>query len=652
MEHILNLLKTMGNGLLFVMVAIFMPFIELKKKLDERVYDGFSGGFRQALGVILAAAGAAGAGHHVGWTLNHGAGYWLSAGVVSWFAVLWYLWPLCYLLLINPSYKLVELVAVKVRRLSQSYTEKVCSGLVRTLGAVLPFSGALWTRVDERKNSFALGFIGALSYLSAMVGSVLVAMSTYAHVAGMVSVAWLSLALGSAAALLAGGSVLALLWRLNADGGLRFVSMFAAVLLSQVYASQFASTISSVLALSPISAMLVANALFIALFVGYVFPLVAWVLSGGFIKYLVEKLAPLNEKAYGDRDKDYVRFVRNVIILLLSAQVVNLALGAGQTLFLSTVLLLPLVVFCAVTAYLWMHELSGEGSLLGWVSFAASVYGGWQSAAACSSTMSAGLWIGIPLGVLSALVIAFVLVPLAYLSLRFVLGALGARSIGKALEFVHEQVETRVSAVGRWLRRSYENAYGDKSSYKTWFLHVANYVFAFMVAFKGVFALGASMGLGSVMSGLGASLAAALSFVLVGKLLRKRDYGLEFVSSILGLAAAVFTGAFVVAAHWSTTAVAIIALVTWSLVFAFVFPVSYLLLRFIAQPALASWSTEILEAVHDFAWSAFVGVWNQIVAISKQLHEHVFVPFWNQVGAISRRISEIYKQLRDKFSSR
>ncbi len=650
-SSILKLLRTIGNALLALVVAPFMLLNEWRLALDETVYQhGIAGGFRKLAGGLLSFAAAGAAGYYLGWTLSWPTAVWVVAGVISWFATLWYLFPLFYLFPVRPAIKLAELGWDAFRKLSKKYADRTFGGIVRVLSSVLPGSSDAWAKVEEKKNNWVSKSILGLAYPISLAASAYLGYQLYSLIAASLSSFVLGTTLGVGAGLLAGLLLVGALWQCIEEGKLPFVAVALTLSLDRLFSPELGG-LSTLLQLHGIYAIAV-DIVSAVLFIAYLFPLAHIALSGGLIKWMIDHLKPLNTKAYDDRDRSYTLFFHNISTLAATAIVVWLAyIWAGSIALPAWASVLALVILGLAT-YLWVYDVVDHGGGTFITGAASSLYAGWWVGSNFSAWGHAGgIWIAIPLGILTTLLSLFLLFPLAYLILKPICVWLKISLLGKPLSDLHKICEQGFQKLSRELMKVYDKSYRDRSGYQIWFLHAANIAFAVFAALSLPFVAAHSpAAIAWVLSFTASPFVLALaSYILVGRFLQKSSVGTEFAGGISSLALAVWFSSVSLAATASWWSSIIVGVLAWAAGFVLLFPLAYLATRLPARYLLASWTSFLLVKLHDFAWSLFAVVWDRLVAVYKALYKLIFLPLKNVFASASHRVSEVYRKLRDKI---
>ncbi len=630
------------NPFLYIIVAIPLLFIEGGKWCTDKVYSGLAGAFRALFGLIFAGGAAMYAADLVG---SHypSTWKWVGAGIVAFLAVLFYLWPLLYRFGVSPTIDFCEAVSDRVRKYTREKFKGLVDGIVNGISTVCLGSGSAWSKVltKEHEDTWFGRLIGAVSYVSLLAGSCYLGWQTYVCVAALIAVPIVGFSVAVCAGVLVTGLVGALLGQFIKYGKFAFLGL--AIGVAAVWgAAPYVVSLTGATGIWIYAAYAVA---YVA-FVGYVFPFVNVAFTAGFLEKVWKFLKPLPEKAYDESDDKYSEFFHHVVNLFATG-------GIGYGTFGIAAGLLPIWGAAAVTAaisliaYILVFKLINHGGgnfVVGALSsIAAAIFVGIQYHEA---GYVYGVYGGIVAGVFTALFNGVVLFPIAYLGSRAVLHTIGLSKLGSPLaalyKFANEQFKKGLEEI----RHAYKNCYKDKTGYQDLVLHVTNIAVA-VGAFIGTTALLAAL-LGVNLLNLPLTvLATALSYVLVGKVLFKSNYGLEFLGCALGLAAAVFLGAHV----YSSDEGALIKIAgvaagaaTWVGVYYIAFPVGYVLARLITSWALLGWLKPILATVYDWAWSLWIVVWTQVVRAYKGL-KTLLTPLWLRIVAAGKVVSQAYRDI-------
>jgi hypothetical protein len=390
-------------------------------------------------------------------------------------------------------------------------------------------------------------------------------------------------------------------------------------------------------------------------FVGYVFPLVNVFFTLGLLEKLWKIVKPLPEKTYDDRKNSYSEFFHHLVNIATTG-----GIGYGTWAIATGSLALPLVAAVAITAlvvavsYIMVYKLIGhEGGnfvIGGLVSIAAAVYTG---IAYVDAGYIYGVYGAIVAGVLALLVTGFLAFPLVYLTVKGVLNFLGASHLAAPLTALYNGVNEAFKKAVKQLRHAWTYCYDDKSDYKPLVIHVTNIAVA-VGAFYGAGMLCTLMGAGTILGWFLTVLATGLSYLLVGKLMFKTGYRLEFLSAVLSLAVGIFVGTEVYATN-PTDLYKVVAVIAggaaWSGVFLIVFPVAYVVLKTLTSWALTGWLKPLLQAVYDFNWAWFAGFWSQFAGAYRLLKK-VFAPIFARVAAAFAKVSAAYNRILDRIRGR
>ena len=658
--------KGSGNWLVdsfFTVIAFFILIVrEPRIWLSDKVYRGFSGGCRACLGLIFAFGASYAVGNHLGWTLGYPTLAWLAAGVGAWIGTYCYAWPALYHFVIRNVFDLVEAMSKHFRKWAKDYAEKTFNGLVLGMAYALPGSRRAWKAIlDEKRTSFIDNLTGAMSFLAMAAGSCYVGWQTFVAVSalafwGMPAVPFIA---GVAAGVLALGVIGAILFNLLSYGKLSFTATALTAVLTYIYTSEIIGY-GAALGLSG-SWIYASLAVFVVAFLGYVFPYTYWALSGDLVKRVLEQIRKLENAAYRDQNKEYVSFFGHACNLIATAAIgygayyvcglIGLtAFAAFGLSWLGLACTVAVVVTVVAIAYLGVYAFlfDKHSSGLGWPATIASFYIGYKTMVAYAAAgLAGGYWLGAPLGGLVALLVGAVLIPVAYLAIRFVLLLVKAEKLAAPLDKLYHKVEEGFTEIGKRLSKVYEVTYRDRSGYQEWFLHASNIAFA---SGLGGLSLALSAWAGySLACTLGLTIPlVVLSYILVGKFLLKSSVGTEFLGVTSGLIAAIKVGTLLHAALPSGWLTVFVGFFTWLLVVFIFFPIGYLIVRFPAKPLLASWSLKPLALLHNAAWSSFKVVADGVSAAYDTLKVWM-TPLVKKIGEALAAVKAAYERVKGRM---
>ena len=670
----LNFLKrnTDGGGrpplILLVLAALLMPFVEGYKKLKEKVYRGWEGAIRAVLGGIFGFFGASAAGHYVGWTHAFGWYLWIPAAALGWLAVYCYVWPLLYLGVLHPVWKICDKIYDFTREFTKKSFGPLTAGIVKAISTVCVGSGQAWGRVlsDAHQKTWFVKVLGAVSYISTLAGAGYLGWHTYTLLSALVGLGVIGTIVGIAVGFFVAIMFAGLVWQFIDYGKLPFFAIVAGGAAAYGVAPTAAAHLVGWQFWGALVAVFV-------LTVGYVFPFVNVLLTNGFLKKIWDGLKPLIEKTYDEKDKAYSEFIHHGVNLLVTAGV---SYGAWVMCGSAGLALVPSVVFVAVAAivsYIGFFKVvdhEGGNAIIGALS---SVAAGISAGLAYTHAgLVYGVAGGITSGVIAALAIGFVLLPVVYSLVRAICLAVGISGLGKAMAAVYRAVNAEFKKLVDKLEDLYKVTYRDKTGYQDLFLHVVNIAVA-VLAYVGLAHLGASYAVigtsfvvGSVLALTASIVIPVLSYLLVGKLLFKSGYGLEFVGGVLGLLVAGFVGTEIYAVH-AGAAFNIIgaaaAIAAWFAAFLLVVPLGYWVLRLLTSWALLGWLKPLLSTIYDFCWARFANVWDLfIVAYNRLLKPFlrligwafswvgvVFAPLFRQLAAAWKAMAAAYDRVAAIF---
>jgi len=638
--------------LTIIAVVVMVPY-EAAKTLCDKAYSGFAGAFRAVLGFAFGITGGIAAGHYVGWTLQAPTVLWLLSGLAGFIAVTFYLWPIAWLVLVNPAWRLADAIWDGIREFARKHFKGLTQGFINLITSVFPLSGKLWGVINKTgRDSWLDNVLIGVSYCTAVAGSGYLGWSIYKGLGAYLAASWgFPLIAAAIAAGFVGVVVFAMasgvLAQLLKYGEVAFVAVgtgFAAV-----YAlSGITGTVVAGFGLSPVYNW-AAYAVEYLVYMAYAFPLANVVLSDGF-KWFIEKVKPLIEEVYDGEEKKYRQFFHGVVNLATALSVGSLTLLVvgpmlalpvwGAWLLASAVALLSYIIVFKVI------DMDGGNIIL---SLLASAAAGWFSFSAYSGAgWIFGIYGAIAAGIAAAALNFLLVFPLTYILFRFLTNRLLSSWLSEPMTKAHGEVYEGFKRAMKEVGHCYEYGYRDKSdaqkAYRELFLHLVNLATA-VGAYFGCLTAAGALGLPTWATWVVTALGVLVSYTLVGKLILKA--GTELVGVVAGLTGAVYAGSMVHAAGVATWLSAAVGLAAFALVFFIVFPLAYVIVRVIGQPVLTGWLKPALESVYNWFWARVVQLWELYLVIYRSIRDFI-KPYWQRLVATWRTV---WKSVRETWDS-
>lgn len=632
---------------LFVLAFTVMPFYEGAKWLSNKVYRGWEGALRALIGMGLGITAGISAGHCIGWQLGHSAWLWLPGGLLSFLLTFSYAWPLVYLWPVKPLLNLCEKFGSALRKLAQNQLAAWTDAYINLIRK-LPLAEAPWAAVLKKgRDSWVMGVLYAVSYISIVLGCAYLAWSTFGFVHGAVHLGVVSYLLGGIAGLAAALFALTAMWTLLDYGKIPVIAMGSGAILIHTFAARTAALVAHTGA-DPIFNWL-AYAVEFLLYTAYVFPIGNLVLTNGFWKWLIDEIKPLTEKVYDESQGDYRAFFHQSVGLAATWRFTTLSLVLCAALGLHLPATIAVAALVAVLSYTLVPKLidhDAGNALIG------VVFSGHAAWFAGKAYLAAGLWYGvygaIPAGVAAGIVAGTVVFPALYLLLKAVANPLLASWLSKPLVAAHKWVWTGFQKLVEKLSKVYEYSYKDKAPFRDLFIQAGNLAVA-AVMFVATVRSGNALGLVSVLTYALAAVAVFLSYTLIGKLLTK--VGMEAYGVVLSLSAAIWAGSFVypVSGHGvgSVVVTAVAALAAGNFVAWLAFPIAYVVLSFLTGWALTPWLLPLLSGLYGAAWKLFAGLWKAFLSVYN-LAKNFIAPYWQ---ALVRLWTGLWKSVMDAWKS-
>lgn len=639
------------NPIAYVIALIIMPFVETARWCTDKTYSGFDGIFRCLIAFGFACWGAVAAYGFA--SSNWGLGFFGATpiGIAAWLAVMFYAFPLMWRGVGSPVWRLCDAIQDRFRTWAKNSAEKCFGGFVRGLGTILG-AGSAWGQVLDKdfEDKWFPKLLAIVSYLSTLAGSCYLGWSTYTAVGAFVGIPVLGFVLSVAAGLFVAGIVGGFLVQLLRYGKLGFIATAGGV--GAVWgAAPYIAAVTGIGGWAGYAVDAVAYVVFIA----WVFPLANLILTSGFWAKVWEKVKPLPTKTYDDNDKQYAEFFHHVANFASTATVAYFAWAVAGMIGVPFAGAIALTAVITVLAYILGFKLvnhEGGNYIIGAVlSLAAAAFSfNWYHDAG----FIYGVYGAFTAAVLALLVTGFLAFPAVYLVSRAVLRLVGAAALAKPLTALYNAFNEWMKEGVKRLRKVWNACYEDKTGYNELVLHVTNIAVAVGVFF-GAGALAGVVGAGAVLSWVIVVLATALSYLLVGKLLFKSGYGIEFLGGVAGLYGAVTFGGIVwtvAGASWLVKVAAGVTFVgAWFGVFFVAFPVAYVVAKTLTSWALTGWLKPLLAGIYDFCWARFAGFWSMFEGAYKAL-KSLFAPLVAAVARAWAPIAAAYRSVLDAIRGR
>lgn len=632
------------------LALVWFVLNESRKVLHRWSYNGVSGIFSIIFSVFISFGAVVWSSHSLGWQQGYPAWYWIPGGLFAGWCTYAYIWPLIHLVVIRGLIKLSDLIWEALKFVGRDVYAPVTK-FIADAARVLPGSQTLWDSFKERDR------FGNLLAIATAVGTLAFAVWTGLDVWGKASAVipslvpsllvawtptWVVSVLGAACGTVVAVTICSFVFQLLEKGRLDGLAVGFGAAIGYVYLD----TITSWLALVGLTGYgaWVGIAVGYVVYLAYLFPALNKFLALGFFKKIADWLSKVNQKTYGDDVGDYSKVYGHFANFGVAAALTWVAWTTSVALSLALYFTIPIMAIVAVTSYLFGKDLLRSNASVILVGLGVSAYGGYE---AYNYYLTAGYPFGVfgaaPAAAFSFLAMMMVAYPIVYLGVRYVLVALGVERLRYPLDQLYKKVEDSVRVVADRLEKVYWSAYKDNSDYRDWFVQVVNIALAAAIYLS----LTAYLGFGA--SVVWIAVAAFLTFcayAFFGQFLsRPADIGLHFAGGFAGIIAAAWVGSAV----WSVTStywiVAVAAVFTWPVVYAFAFPVVYIVLRFLTNLILASWTRPILVGLHSFAWTIFdKAIWTPVRAVARAI-KVMLGPIWSVFVAIGSAVKSVYDSM-------
>ncbi len=685
------------NPFLKVLVYLFaVPAVLINESTKSLFRKTYTGVVSSIVGVLLALGAGIGTGYHFGWTAEVDTWKWVGLGVSSAVLTFLYVWPLLYLSVFKFAFKAsdklwshVNIDAKEYSRYRREEGERTnpawFSKFLMFIGyATLAIGGLMLAHhvaLGVAASQATWGWVGTVLGVISVIVFAIVSIAIFFGIASIfrsggfafvlfliaaacafffwstisslylwvyhgLTTPWTSAwgyVAGLLPGLLCGAGLACILGAILHAARLRAIAVVTGAIATYYVAGPTTALVASIplgmFAIAAPTLKYLAFGLEMLLFVGFVFPAVHIVVTHGLRK--LADIFDLWEDVYGEERGGYREFF---------TQVVNITVAAG--LALKTPALLALagfalpfwaVILATIAVTFASYTLIGK-----FINFAGSWPVGVFSSAAAAVYVF-GKFSGVlafVFGALSAALTFFVLFPLAYILVRFLIQGWLAAWLRNFLVEAHKRACSLVGDIVENLFHAAELTYGDESSSKSTFLHLANLaalvgvVWGGWVALTGVLGFATWLAIGTLL------IASVLSYVLVGKLLEKA--GNPFVGVLAGLAGGIYVGAWAYASQpWGLIVAIIVGLVAAALTFGLFFPVAYVVLKAILNVvSQETWLNPLLVGAHNRAWARFTSIWDDFVTAYKNVRESLS----GITTSIKKQYEEVAATLKQMFN--
>lgn len=661
----------------FVAIVLVGP-IEGTKTLFRRTYSENDDIVPAIIGVLAALASGIGIGYHLGWHLDAPTWKWLVYGLGAAAGTFFYAWPALYLVILKWPFRLSERLWKHVNIDGEdshppAWFSQFLIGTAYVGSVLIGLYAAYQTDIYVQAHQAGWWWLGALLGIFAAILAVIVVVAilsaagslsrgfaffVFALMAGatwwfwgiisiLVIGAWHSLTgddwgawgyvAGVIPALIAGIASGAIAWTIVSMTRLRLVALLTGVGTVYALAPTTAKTVAAIdpgnLAFVAPALPWVAYALEMLIFVGFLFPIAHIAITHG-LKRLAN-IAELMEEVYGDRTP-YRGFFAQVLNLTILAAVVYFGPGLiADHLGVSTYYyVIGITILAACASYLALGSLlTASGS---WpVGVAAAGAAGW----ATFNVVGFGLFGSLACAAAAAVLTFVVAFPLVYLGARLVLRPLLASWLAEPLVRFHRAAVDVVADLFESFFEASQRTYGDRTPYRSVFLHTVNLAMAVGVAFGAWHLTSVTLAFAVWLAAAITVLATLLSYLLAGKFLLKT--GNPVIGVIAGVAGGIFVGSFAHAAqdygYWVSVPVGLVAA---ALTYGLVFPIAYLIVRAIINiTSPERWLEPALAGAHGWCWTRFTSVWEDFKSVYRRVRDSI-KPFWESLKATYEEVRQ------------
>ncbi len=627
--------------LMIILAAIFVAPVEGAKWLNRKVYDA-SGFMANTLSLILSLATSF---EVAKWASSGYPWYsWLGLGLITFAVSVGYVFPIIYLALIHPVYRMLKRAWTAYTHFAQNHANKIVNAIVNAFSD-LPGSKTLWSKAEALKSAWFVEFIDCIAYCTFIALGFYIGHVVYNHLNSLGSsvtfVSQMAVTWGSiVAAIFAGLVVTSILVEFMSNAGYKFVTIILGLAAAWSVCHFFCiNTVAS--AFSAFVAFVMTLA--------YLYPLVVVAMGSGFWKRVYKKWEPIVDATYTDPyDPSTLPAGSKLFRMLVSlglAYVTYATVDHFVLLAATAYVAASVSGLAAILVYTLMAKwsLGNSGNL-----FLAIFSGLYLAAKAGLAYYALSLPFGVIGGFVSATLVAaatwYVAFPAAYEVFITVTAFPGLNTVAafvvKAVVLVQNASYTLVKKVYDQAERIYDYSYVKPNAFNSLTTQIANIAIA-----SGLGYLAFAVSANTVTAIAMAFVTFALSYLLIGKIIN-RNSGINILGALSGLACVIAWGKSVYPTSGLAEAMSF-SLVAGALVYTLVFPAVFITVRFVLNPVLMPWLLNVLQGVYNFAWKHFGTVWNAFLAVYHMVAK-VFDPI---VKAVFNFLRQAWLTLKSVWTS-
>ncbi len=608
-----GILQSLFKGVIYFFAYCAAIVVKPAQALKREAYDR-SSGFQFVIGIIASIVGSIGTGY-MGWRSDVPLQWWLGAAIVAPFAIYYYAWPLVYLGLRSWAFKFSEFLWKNVANVDDSNSK-----------------GPKWL-------SFFLSGVTQLIIICGDLYRVCTATAPHIHdYLGWNNIFAWGVGVIGGGVLAVGGCLLvsAALWQI----GMTTVALLSGVALTYFFGFDLSAHVPAILQpyVGGYASIVrhAGEALQVLLWVAYIFPLGHIIISRMF-NWVGKYYTKLLDKTYNDADSNYLAFLCQALNIGVACTAAYHAFGYASTFGYGLWLAVPATAVAALASYLLGGALLSKWSNV-FVGVVTSLGAGYLGFISSTSAVPFGTLGAIAVGVITAVVNAFLVYPLVYQTVKLIANPLLASWLSKPLAEFYKTVSTEVFS-------SVVKTYDDETAYGPLFVHVIN-----IAAATGVYFLVGNLETLIHLTGWEAValpiLLTASSYLFVGRLLVA--YKTALIGTLTSIAAGAFIGVEVFAHFQHNLWFAVPSFIAAGLVFGFaIFPVSYVVVRAGLEAIRASkWARPVVEGVYNFFFGFVQKFWNEFVIVYRRISLS-FAPIWANV---SKTWDEAWESAKKTFN--
>lgn len=590
------------KSILFLPALVYLSLKESGSWLQKKTYSSswWSNLIIGLAGLLLSLVTTAGFVEFLSTSMTWTLPAWLPASAAVLILSNTHVWPVVYLVLVKPLFRLGNRLLSESKRFSREIVKPALLALTSLLRKA-PGSERLWHVVEGKDGGkrWGIRFLQVLLLLSVLLAALVPGLFLYGALLPLLSGTLLAyLNLNVALAALAACTVIyyaaaALLYLVDEGDEALAVVAYGGLLSSVVF----------YLSSGPFGLYaFVASVLTFLLSVSYVVPAFVAILQGGWVESVLKAWDELLVLTYNDSDLSYRRFYHHSMNLVLAGSLGYVVASVLLKMTVNPFVSLPLAILVALFSYSKasedLLESDSGNALIGMGLALLSAY--------CLSGLALPS-VGLVLVVISGTALnSFLLFPLVYKACKVCLGG-SVEVLGNNLKGLHSRSVKVLDSCYSALRRVQREAFDDPSDFSPLLGHGLNFAFAAWSTWQLSSVVLGEVALAGSLSYLALILVGLNLFVLSDRIVS--HYGAEVLALSAGGAAAFATGQAALTATGSGLSALIVSVFAFLLASCVLAPLAYLGLRYLAKGVITPWLAPVVSGFADLVWRSYKSIW-------------------------------------------